>query len=390
MEGLVTNSIHYEAETHCLLSENKAETHCLLSENNGETHCLLSENKGETHCLLSKNKGETHCLLSENKGETHCPLSENKGETHCLLSENNGETHCLLSENKAETHCLLYENQAGFRNGCCTEDQLLRLTQSIGDGFQHSPMKRTVLTLIDYSRAHDRVWRDALLRKMLWKGVSSHLIRWIQAWLANRLSRVAFDGAKSMKTILKQGVPQSPVLSPPLFLFYIDDLRWGSGDLHISLFVDNVAIWTQDSKVLNAEKRLQQGLVPVTTTGSGHSDYNRVWSWWLQQGLVTVTTTGSGHGDYNRVWSRWLQQGLVTVTTTGSGHGDYNRVWSRLLQQGLVTVTTTGSGHSDYNRVWSRWLHGVRTGRYCSQPKSQSVASSHRTRMNQNGNQLSV
>ena len=78
-------------------------------------------------------------------------------------------------------------------------------------------------------------------------------------------SRVTFEGAKSKKTVVKQGVPEGPVLSPLLLLFYINDLQWGSGDLHTSLFADDVAICAQDSKLHIAEKRLQQGLDAVTT-----------------------------------------------------------------------------------------------------------------------------
>ena len=32
-------------------------------------------------------------------------------------------------------------------------------------------MKRTVVALINYSRAYDKVWRDALLMKMSQKGI---------------------------------------------------------------------------------------------------------------------------------------------------------------------------------------------------------------------------
>ena len=95
--------------------------------------------------------------------------------------------------------------------------------------------------------------------------MSPHLILCIQAWLANCQSWVTFVGAKSKKTIIKQGVPQGSVQSPLLFLFYVDDLHWGSGDLHVSLFAGDVAIWAQDSKLHIAEKRLQQGLDVVTT-----------------------------------------------------------------------------------------------------------------------------
>ena len=100
---------------------------------------------------------------------------------------------------------------------------------------------------------------------MLQKGVSRNLVRWIQGWLANRQIWVSFDSAKSKKTILKQGVPRGYVLSPQLFFVYIDDQHWGSGDLSVSLFADDVAILAQDSKLHIAEKRLQQGLDTGTT-----------------------------------------------------------------------------------------------------------------------------
>ena len=49
-----------------------------------------------------------------------------------------------------------------------------RLSQSISDGFQQSPMQCTVVALIDYSRAYDKVRRDALLTKISQKGIQSH------------------------------------------------------------------------------------------------------------------------------------------------------------------------------------------------------------------------
>ena len=77
----------------------------------------------------------------------------------------------------AECHSLFTPFQAGFRTGRSTEDQLLRLSQSISDGFQHVPMQRTVMALIDYSRAYNKVWRDALLFKMQLMRVSTKMLR---------------------------------------------------------------------------------------------------------------------------------------------------------------------------------------------------------------------
>ena len=85
-------------------------------------------------------------------------------------------------------------------------------------------------------------------------------MRWTQAWLANRQSWVAFENAKSKKTI-----HQGTIRSPLLFLFYIDDLHRDSGELHVSHFADDMAIWALDSKFHMTETRQQEGLDAVTT-----------------------------------------------------------------------------------------------------------------------------
>ncbi len=57
----------------------------------------------------------------------------------------------------AETRDWLCTEQAGFRKNRSCEDQVLRLTQSISDGYQVTTPKKTVLALFDYSKAFDRV-----------------------------------------------------------------------------------------------------------------------------------------------------------------------------------------------------------------------------------------
>ena len=163
---------------------------------------------------------------------------------------------------EAETHRLLSENQAGFRNGHSTEDQLLRLSQSISDGFQCSPKKRTisVRTLIDYSRLYSHVRRETHLLKILHKCVTLHLIRWIQARQANLQSWVNYEDVKSKKTILRQGVRQGSVPSPLLLLFYIDDLHWGSGTYTLDILLT----------------MLQSGHRTLNSTLQTR-DYNRAW-----------------------------------------------------------------------------------------------------------------
>ncbi len=63
----------------------------------------------------------------------------------------------------AETQDCLCTEQARFRKNQSCEDQILRLTQSISDGYQTTKPKKTVLALLDFSKAFDRVWREDLL-----------------------------------------------------------------------------------------------------------------------------------------------------------------------------------------------------------------------------------
>ena len=125
----------------------------------------------------------------------------------------------------AEARHWICDDQAGFRRMRSCEDQVLRLSQGISDGFQASPPQRTVLALLDYSKAYDTVWREKLFAEMMDKGVPPRYVRWCAAFLRNRLARVRFNGVESKFHLLRQGLPQGAVLSPLLFLFFVDGVR---------------------------------------------------------------------------------------------------------------------------------------------------------------------
>ena len=73
--------------------------------------------------------------------------------------------------------------QAGFCKGWSCEDQITQIVQAIEDGFQQRSMKRSVLTLLDVSKACDTVWREKLLLHMLNTGIPPTFIHWIRSFL---------------------------------------------------------------------------------------------------------------------------------------------------------------------------------------------------------------
>jgi ribonuclease HI len=164
----------------------------------------------------------------------------------------------------AEGRGMWCDEQAGFRGLRSTEDQVLRITQSIGDGFQAKPAKRSVLALLDFSKAYDTVWRADLLGALLDSELPYPLIRWIWGFLTNRQARVRLNGVVSDVRAFPQGLPQGSVLSPLLFLFIINSLKARLPDsLHVSLYADDVALLASDVDKTEAASRVQEGVQQV-------------------------------------------------------------------------------------------------------------------------------
>ena len=160
--------------------------------------------------------------------------------------------------NLAETHDWWSPDQAGFRSMRSCEDQVLRLTQSISNGFQSRPAQRTVLALLDFSKAFDTVWRDRLFEILLDTGVPIPMVRWIRGFLSDRSASVRLNGIAGNTMKLSQGVPQGSVISPLLFLFYINGIRSiAPTGVKVSMYADDIAVWAQDPNKVIAQEAVQ-------------------------------------------------------------------------------------------------------------------------------------
>ena len=111
---------------------------------------------------------------------------------------------------------------SGYRKHRSTEDQLALLAQEIENVFQGK--KKTVVVFYDLSMAFDKVWRDGLLLKVIQAGVSGRMYTWIRCFLHDRSARVKVDGHLSDSVKMREGVPQGGVVSPTLFLVYINNI----------------------------------------------------------------------------------------------------------------------------------------------------------------------
>ena len=127
-------------------------------------------------------------------------------------------------------------------------------------------MQRSVLTLLDFSKAYDTVWREKLLLHMLNIGIPLSFIRWIRSFLVDHRDRVLLFSVFSSSRRFNQGLPQGSVLVPLLFLFYINDLATTlDNDAVIALFADDVSILTTARKKEGAEATAQSVVNSVVT-----------------------------------------------------------------------------------------------------------------------------
>jgi hypothetical protein len=148
--------------------------------------------------------------------------------------------------NHASVYNILSKAQFGFRTNMSTDNAIYQLTNKILKALDNRQSVGGILC--DLSKAFDCVDHDTLLSKLEYYGVRGTANKLIKSYLADRSQRVLVkdnhSGTHYSKwNKVKRGIPQSSILGPLFFLFYINDLPETIKDISLpTLFADDINI----------------------------------------------------------------------------------------------------------------------------------------------------
>ena len=158
-----------------------------------------------------------------------------------------------------EKYNILSKFQHGYRSGCSTETQLIKVIDLFAKNLDKG--SQTDAISLDFARAFDTVPHSRLLLKMNFYGIRK-LLPWIKDFLNGRKQSVVIDGVHSRFVQVISGIPQGSVIGALLFLIFINDLPSSVTKSFTGVFCDDTLL-AKEIKNMNDASDLQNDLNKV-------------------------------------------------------------------------------------------------------------------------------
>ena len=134
---------------------------------------------------------------------------------------------CCLLNNRIQLHCtkrnLINKNQTGFKKNHRTSDNLLTL-KNVVKKYVTIGKKKLYTCFIDFRKAYDSVWHEAIFYKMEKNGISGKLLDVIKDIYKKTKCVIKIKDSITDYFNYTRGVRQGCPLSPILFNLYVNDL----------------------------------------------------------------------------------------------------------------------------------------------------------------------
>ena len=155
---------------------------------------------------------------------------------------------------------LISSNQSGFKPGDSCINQLLSITHEICKSFDNGFKVRGVF--LDITKALYKVWHEGIIFKLKQNDIYGKLLSVLSDFLKDRKQRVTLNGQVYLWTGVNAGVPQASILSPLLFLVYINDLADNLSS-NVKLFADDTTLFSviHNLKVITTKVNITIGLI---------------------------------------------------------------------------------------------------------------------------------
>ena len=120
--------------------------------------------------------------------------------------------------------------------------------------------KMTLGVFLDLEKAFDMVWREGIVNQLFQMGVKGRMLYWIHDFLQDRTIQVKVGTAFSRPHHLENSTPQGSVLSPLLFIIMMNGMARPIKGVQLSMYADDIALWTTGSKLGDITSRMQKQL----------------------------------------------------------------------------------------------------------------------------------
>ena len=117
--------------------------------------------------------------------------------------------------------------------------------------------KLAALLLMDVEKAFNAVWHNGLLKKLHDMELPSDILRIISSFLTDRTIQVKIGNTLSEVVQLLAGTPQGSILSPLLFILFVNDIPVTQA-CQVTQYADDIAIYTSHRNPRYLESHLQK------------------------------------------------------------------------------------------------------------------------------------